>query len=288
MNNEQTIAEHPIILELKNRILKCKEELLCLLDDWHYLQNVKQPRIMFIYETIFGDIEVEIQKKSFSQEELERRVELLSIKIRNGERLNDDTIKFVDRVVSNEFNRQYRSNGNGKEYQYNPNNRYANSSYPFNYQENKQSVPHLYRTIVKKLHPDVAGETEYFKRYWNNVQFAYKNNDLHRLNMFYKALCKEEKTYPDINSEEMALRQEIREMEMDIATERRNLDRMKNQEPFIFEDKLDDHIWIIKRKRKLQEQLFQLDRKIRHNQKLLLTLTGKNYNSFALHSNQYS
>lgn len=279
MINKQAIAEHPVISELRNRVHNCKEELLCLLDDWHYLQNVRQPRLMFIYETIFGDLEIELQKKSRAQEELERRVELLSIKLRNGERLSEETINFVDKIVTNEFNRHFRNYSNYNDYQKNSTN-FSNPipCSPKN-KENYHTVPHLYRTIVKRLHPDVVGETESFKKYWDNVQCAYKTNNLHRLKMFYKALCEDDdKNYPDVESEEMALRQEIREMEVNIASERRRIERMKMQEPFIFEDKLTDRTWIIRRKRKLQEQLFQLDRQIKHSQKLLMTLTGRTFN----------
>ncbi len=274
MNNKQAIEEHPVISELRNRIRKCKEELLILLDDWHYMQNVRQPYIVFLYESIFGDLEIELQKKSRVRSELERRIELLSLKLKRGERLSEDTITFVEKVVANEFNRQQKFSPNG-DYQRKQYSGSHNVGFTAEKDMRKRSMPHLYRTIVKKLHPDIAGESDFFKKYWDNVQNAYKTKNLHRLEMFYKILCEENQHFPDIKSEESALRQEIQELEINIAAERRRIERMKCEEPFSFEDKLDDRTWIIRRKRKLQEKLFQIDRNIRHHQRLLSNLTAK-------------
>ena len=191
-------SDNLTLVSLRIRLSHCRETLLNLLDYWHYMQSVVQPRIMFMYESIFGDIEYEMQNKSRIAAELERRVELLSLKVRRGETLNEKTIEFINMVVTREFEK------NSEDYDYTKNNYYQinnynhknnrNNGYTNYYNKAKKEwdlnfeAPRIYRMIVKKLHPDIAGESETFKKYWDNVQDAYKNNDIDRLILFKKTL----------------------------------------------------------------------------------------------------
>ncbi len=274
---KQHITKHPEINELKQRIKECKDDLLALLEDWHYLQTVVQPRIMFVYETYFGDLENEIESKSDSAARLDRRVELLSIKVRRGESLTEKTISFVDRIVKHEFDKDKKtiphSSFNGK-----PRYSYRYNSKAVDYEMEARELSSLYRNLVKLLHPDVAGETDNFIRYWDNVLQAYKSNDLHRIKLFYKTLCVEEKEYLDTEQEKEDLSREIQDLKLSVEVEKRKIERIKTEEPFSIEDKLNDASWITSRKRKLREQLFQIDKQIHYNQKLLKALTVNSVN----------
>ena len=268
MQHYQKTSEHIVVIELRKRLETCGEELLDLLSNWHYLQNVLQPQLLFTYDTLFGDLEVELQNKIRIASELERRMELLSIKLQKGEQINKRTIDFVNKVVKNEFNRM--------ESQYKENNYKQDDSFHDKSNNNAQfnnEIPSLYRKIVKKLHPDVAGESEYFRKFWDNVQDAYKNRNYHRLKLFHKIL------YPPANEnisnpriEEITLRTEIRELEMSISTEKKRIEGMMKQEPFIFVDKLEDEAWINRRKRRLLDKLFQIDLQIHRHERLLNSL----------------
>ncbi|MFP4529215.1 MAG: hypothetical protein ACLFQX_11740 [Candidatus Kapaibacterium sp.] len=259
------------IEQLRLRIADCRTELLNLLDLWHYLQNIVHPRLMFTYDGIFGDLEYEMEKKSRQACEIERRVELLSIKLRKGERLTEKTIKFIDMVVSKEFERSKRASAppiptNGKNGQ---------TRKIFIPADSTDSVGRLYRNIVKRLHPDVVGESEYFRKYWDNVQDAYKKGNVERLKLFHKTLCINA-TEPrnDPREEERELRRQIRELEISIGRERNKIDKLRTQEPFVWEDKLDDIIWITRRKRRMRERIFQIDRRIQQNKRMLRSLTA--------------
>lgn len=253
------------VRELRERIAECRKELLRLLEDWHYMQTVAGPRIMFTYDGIFGDLEIDYQKKDKYAVELERRVEILSIKLKNGERLTPKTLEIVDNIVEKEAN----SNDNKR----------SNSGEGFlprskSHENKEKEIPRVYRKIVKRLHPDLRGETEEYSKYWDNVQEAYRRRNLHRLKLFDQTLCVEDKNYPDLKSEEIALRGEIRQLEMNIAVERRKLEKLKDQEPFSFEEKLEDNIWIANRRRLLKEKIFQTEIKIQKNRRMLRSLTG--------------
>jgi hypothetical protein len=268
MNYSKNITEHQSVNELRRRIKECKSTLLNLLDDWHFFQNVLQPRIMFIYETFFGDLEAELHNKTRSAAELERRIELLYYKINKGEPITEKTIEFINNLVNKEFER-YRADLN-------------NANISFDKKNNEQidiiindlDIGYIYRQLVKRLHPDINGYTEEFEKYWGNVQDAYQHNNRHRLRMFFKILCVDEDGFIDSNmNEELKLRNEVKELELNIDMEKRKIDRMKRQEPFIFEDKLKDFSWIEKRQGILKEKISYLERQIQQNESLLKAIT---------------
>jgi hypothetical protein len=285
-----TDLNYDSIEKLRLRIADCRHELLNLLDLWHYMHNIVHPRLMFAYDGIFGDLEYEMEKKSRQASEIERRVELLSIKLRKGEQLTEKTIKFVDMVVSKEFERSKRTHKtsrktNGKQKNGKTNGHTNGNGFKKASTNNikKQSLPHLYRTIVKRLHPDKVGESREFRKYWDNVQDAYKKGNVERLRLFYKTLCiNEPQRKENPIAEQNELVKQIRELEISIARERHKIEKLQNQEPFIWENKLDDIIWITRRKRRMRERIFQMDRKIQHNKRMLRTLTSRTRNSLPM------
>ncbi|MCX6155463.1 MAG: hypothetical protein NT007_15020 [Candidatus Kapabacteria bacterium] len=265
-NIKNTDIENPIITELRSRISECRKELLKLLDNWHYLQNIVHPQIMFAYDSLFGDLEIEYQEKNRNAAELDRRVELLSIRINKGEKLTEHTIRFVNTMVQSEFHRPDRSAATFIH------NRYCNDVVNAEFKE-KNELPLIYRKIVKRLHPDINGYTDDFHKFWDNIQEAYRSENLHRLKLFHQTLCYDEnEELEDIRLEEARLRSEIHDLEINIASEKLRIQQMKEQEPFIFEDKLNDRFWVARRKRKLQERILQIEKHIQYNKKLLSTM----------------
>ncbi len=264
--------ETPAIQEMKDQIEECRQELLNLLADWHYLKNILQPQLLFTYDSIFGDLEEELNNKSFIASELDRRVEVLSIKIRRGEKLTEKTINFLNMFVgrdviqnSNEFNNHYNNLENGFKIGYNYDSCEINDKY---------EIPQLYRQIVKKLHPDVSGDTDNFQKFWDNIQDAYKSRDIKRLRLFHQTLCKDVNfEFKDLKAEENALKMEIKDLEKNINSEKFKITQLKKQEPYVFQEKLNDELWISKRKRQLREQIFKIDRQIQHQRRLLISMT---------------
>ncbi len=259
--------------ELNKRIEDMRQELLDLLDHWYDMINIQQPRLEFLYEAIFGDLEIELDQKSRTSEELQRKVELISHKIKKGERINKSTLEFIDMVIDREF----RNNMFNRPLQ--------NSLFDDLNAEPicdsdliddiaiQDEIPMLYRSLVKKLHPDVAGDTENFRRFWNSVQDAYKTNDISRLRLFKKTLCPDPLLEKHIN-EEIKLNRDIKELEININSEKRKIQKLKEREPFTLETKLGDTNWVTRRRRMLRDRLFQVERKIQFNSKLITNLTN--------------
>ena len=267
---------YKVIKELKNQIQQCRNELLEVMEEWYYMKYVVQPRLLYKYDNIFGKLEFEIKKRKRSANELERRIELISSRINRGQKLTETTLNFIDKVVKREFEIIDKKNPPGYSdvrISYNQPNMFFKTRAQI---EREEKIPHMYRTIVKQLHPDLAGEeTESFKKHWNNVQHCYKDSDLEHMILFYRTLCPddEEKTgYPD--SEELALKKEIGELKYNINREKRRLEQIKKEEPFTFEEKLDDRFWVAKRKRNLMDNLFTIDSNIRDKKRTLKAITS--------------
>ena len=258
------------IQEMKKNIEECRSELLNLLADWHYLKNIVQPQLLFTYDSIFGDLEEELNNKSFIASELDRRVEVLSTKIRRGERLTEKTINFLNMFAgaSQSMDMNYKAQ--------NPNQVTFKTTYHYdNFEVNANyEIPQLYRQIVKKLHPDINGESETFQKFWDNIQNAYKSRDLRRLRLFHLTLCKDyDYDFQDLKAEENTLKLEIKDLEKNISIEKNKINQLKNQEPFTFQDKLNDEYWVSKRKRQLREQIYKMDRKIQSQRRMLIEMT---------------
>lgn len=247
---------NPKIAELKQAIAKIKNDLWDLLDEYYYYTNIVHSQIMFEYDSIFGEIEEQIQERDKLAKELEYKIKSLSTK---------PTRKNTSSYKSNTNNSN--SYINGKSQYYVPNCK-VNEEY---------EAQQLYRQIVKKLHPDVAGITPEFNRFWNNIQDSYKSTDVQRLRIFYQTIVNNpENTHTDNNREEVALKTEIQDLQYNLNKMRNRLKQIQNQEPYVFKEKLKDRIWIATRKQKLMLKLFQIDNEILNRKKVLRNLAANN------------
>jgi len=242
--------------ELRKKIKVLRHELLKLIQEWDYLQNILYEKLITIYDCLFGEIETEIEEKTKLSSQLERKIELINQNRRNGEKVGKHTIGFINRIISKEFeirNSQYHNNG-VKQY-----NTLSNDG---------DELPHVYRNLVKLLHPDISNKNEEFQKFWYNIQDAYKDGNLHRLKLLHQILTTDIiKKYPNKYTEELALRNEIRRLEMNILAEKRNIHRLKLQEPYIWENKLNNNIWILQKRKLLEDEIKKLDKKIEINQR---------------------
>jgi hypothetical protein len=263
--------EHPLIKDLKTRISECKIRLLEILEEWYVLQTEVQPKLLFTYESLFGSLESELRVKNQLAIELDRRVELLSIKLKSGEELTEKTIKFIENIVEREANRIKKIKRSGVK-----NKKFVVPKCSVN---EKYELPRVYRKLVKKLHPDASGdESIEYKKFWDQIQNAYKNEDVERLNLYAQTLLEEEDTgIRDIHSERIKLNTEVHQLEVNINNAKKKIEMLRDQEPFCFEDKLNDNLWIARKRRNLREKIFHLDREILYKEKMLKSLTNGKY-----------
>lgn len=244
-----------VVSDLLSQKEQYRQELLNILDDWFKLNNEVKPAMMFTYDTVFGKLESELKKKSRMHSELERRLEILSGKLKKGERISQRTLNMVDVIVEKEFTGTKPMAGQNCD---------VNANY---------EIPQLYRQLVKKLHPDRNGNSHLFEKYWNNVQEAYRSKNLDRLRMFHTALCEENSnniSAPKLK--EIALRTEIKQLEIQIQREKQKIQDLQNSDAFKISEKLKDAFWVTSRKIKLKNRIREIETKIRTDKQRLDSL----------------
>lgn len=251
------------INELKERISQLKNEIWNLLDEFYYYTNIVYSQIMFEYDSLFGDLEEQILERDKLVKELEFKINALSSK-------------------NNHKNHNFTKPKSANNYEYITSKAISTNNQKYfvpNCKVNEQyEAQQLYRQIVKKLHPDVAGITPEFERFWNNIQDSYKNTDVQRLRIFYQTIVQDptNKNIPDQSREIAALQMEIRDLEYNLQKLKTRLKNMLDQEPYIFRDKLKDKFWIAARKQKLMLKLFQIDNAILDRKRTLRNLAENN------------
>jgi hypothetical protein len=197
---------------------------------------------------------------------------MLSNKISRGEKITRKSIEFIDNLLDREKKRdvnfQHRSSYKSSFLNFRNS---ANNNVMLDTKYNDQyDISYLYRQIVKRLHPDIIGETTTFRTFWDNVQICYSKKDIERLKMFYFILCREHKNnVEEVHSNENDLHNEIEELKNFIEKQKKDIEDLKIQEPFCFEEKLTDQSWIIERKNLLRNKLVQINKRIIHNNKLI-------------------
>jgi hypothetical protein len=258
----------PKIRELRKKLNATKEILWNLLDEYYYLTNIEYSRLTYEYEMLFGELEEQINKKNNLINELNAKVQFL----KNSSRTTNDKQTFQT-YTKLHFNKSL-----------------TNSPAEFNEDEDKPKVPNcsvnekyelqqLYRQLVKKIHPDIAGNSIEFQRFWNNIQDSYKSSDLLRMRIFYHTIVNsfDERHSSDNHREEIALTTELKELEQNVEKVKNRIYKLKLQEPFVLEHKLKDKFWISLQQKRLQLKLSQIDRKIKFQENILNSTNSINF-----------
>lgn len=266
MNNFDNIVVHRKVALLREKIEEQRKILLELIEQWYHLRYVVQPKIMFEYDKIFGDLESELEEKAKLCSQMERKVELFFVKINRGMKITRKLWELIDKSIKD----------NKDEYDNFGKVRTNSHPFPFVFQthsinnENLQNeICRMYRQLVKKLHPDVAGENEFFKKFWISIQDAYKERNYSKIRIFYK-LLNNDLAGLEIDDEIIKkLEDELKDLKLMVNIEKRIIERMLNSEPFIFEKNLKNSYWIEQHREELKKKIHLLDRQIDFNRRLL-------------------
>jgi len=235
------------ILELRSKTTYLRDELSNLLSRWFYLKNVVFPQIDYRYNQLFGAIESEIEH--FTLELRKHKMAHFKVNIQNIEYVSNSNIDNLNNCA------EYIFNSVEKAFE---NNQIPDFSINVDYE-----ISNLYRQLVKKLHPDTSNDIELFNKYWINVQDAYHTKNVHKLRLFHKIICFDE--YLELittRNRERVLSFELNELEKSITNEKRKINRLMNQEPFVFMNKLYDEEWVGARKDFLNKKLNNLKDRI--------------------------
>lgn len=276
-----SITTHPEIERLRRKINELRLDLRLIIEEGFHLQQVIKPQLLSKYDILFGEKEKELQRKALLAGMAQRRVELLVVRAERGQELTDDVLHTIEDMVRKEFE---------------PHRVRMSESFDMNNQErNEKAKLHhtteerrgdntelnrLYKSLVKKLHPDIHGETPEFKRFWSVIQSAYERKNISEIRTLFNLLCVEERILNEVNpttNDLFELERDARYLADKVDYERRKLARLKTEEPFSMEKLLNEEWWYHEQLNKIALQIKKQERLISLADEQLTMLVGNRF-----------
>ena len=231
-------------LELKykqnlEKLNSLKSELAKLISDRDYLENTIKKNLEALYVTRIGKNEYELFNLECQLARLKRKIELIQIRINHGKNVN---LFEVEKQLDDEYSKWQKkiygmlSNIKASEARLNS----------LMSEKETREFQSLYRSLVKKLHPDVnANQSEKEALLWNRTQIAYKLGDIEELQTIELLLegIGEEDIKKDSGSISLIERQ-LEALKEKISRLTRYIKELKSEFPFTIENNIKDESWV--------------------------------------------
>ena len=231
-------------LELKykqnlEKLNSLKSELAKLISDRDYLENTIKKNLEALYVTRIGKNEYELFNLECQLARLKRKIELIQIRINHGKNVN---LLEVEKQLDDEYSKWQKkiygmlSNIKASEARLNS----------LMSEKETREFQSLYRSLVKKLHPDVnANQSEKEALLWDRTQIAYKLGDIEELQTIKLLLegIGEEDIKKDSGSISLIDRQ-IEALKEKISRLTRYIKELKSEFPFTIENNIKDESWV--------------------------------------------
>jgi len=266
-----TIVIHPQAVEIRERIALLRAELHAAFEERIRLSFEQLPRLRDRYHELFGDLEQCMQERTLEASERRRMVELFSLKLDRGQKLDAQMVELVMKAVRKEFARvrtrmqqafseEHRREANAA-WQHSPfitSNGAPESN--GSARRRAEEARDLYRCLAKRLHPDVrreGGERE--RNYWDLVQRGYHRHDLPLLRTLKHLVdTLEERDRNEIDE----LRGEEMRLEAAVRGERAQIDSIRRDELYRMRRGMEDEHWVARHRRELEHEIERIDGEI--------------------------
>jgi hypothetical protein len=281
------IATHPRIAELRARRKQLAERLLDVVEEARHIKEHINPALVHAYDANFRTLEITLQQKTLQAAEIGRREELFRLKIERGEKLNDKLIAFVHGVVDREFARVHKRLREAFDMDSKERERAARKRMKL--AEDEGEVARMYRSIVKKLHPDLQtpqtaqapssqspSNQASSSQYWQTVQDAYKNGNVQQLRTMYEIVCMadEQGDFTELASAEEYLRAEITRLARRVHSEETKLKNLQTSEPYTLKDNIDSEAWRAQETKRLEHDIAERERDIERSAAFLASVNA--------------
>lgn len=281
------ILSHPRIAELRQRRKALLQRLTEVVSELQHLKDAVLPELLAEYDTHFRALEIQLQQQTLLTAEITRREELFRIKLGRGEKLSSAMISVVNTIVDREFERikkRFRESFTmtSKEREKEATERME--------KHNDSEFVGLYRSIVKKLHPDAAAEelphsdvapnqfpkSDAFEKFWYSAQDAYKSRNMRELQAIYDIVClaEELEDFATLLSAEEHLEAEILRLESRLRNEQRRLREIVNNPPYSLRELMKSPTWIEKERLNLERQIADKERNFERARAFLASLNA--------------
>ncbi len=260
-----SIVLHPDTLQVRERIALLRTELQAAFNERITLSFEVIPRLRDRYHELFGDLEMQMQERTLEASERRRMVELFSLKLDRGQKLDAKTVELVMKAVRNEFGRirtrMQQSFSDERRRQADD----AWTPSPFinhtgsaemnggSAKRRAEEARDLYRHLAKRLHPDAsreAGERE--RNYWDLVQKGYNRHDLPLLRTLKHLVETLEERQTDVLAE---LQQEEHRLDAAVRAERAQLESLMRDEIYRMRRGMGDDRWVADHRLELEHEI---------------------------------
>ncbi|CAN5460567.1 hypothetical protein BH10BAC6_BH10BAC6_05570 [soil metagenome] len=264
---------HPDVARLRTQCEELRRQLRLTAEEWHEMSTTRRRELTATYDLHFGSRERELQRTAIEAAEIHRRVELLNTKFARGEKITQEVIDRVNLIVDKEFERFHKRLREAFDMSRAERDRDMAARGD---QAADGELTTLYRTLVKKLHPDVNQTTEEQHAAWQRVQDAYQQRNVSQLRSLIAMLEADDASIAldasITNVEELTAIVTTLENRCDV--ERRKLERLRSEEPFCIAEQLTNNEWLAAHGAELDAGITDKRREISESQEFYRTLTG--------------
>jgi hypothetical protein len=269
------ILSHPHITELRERRKDVLRRLTGVVGELQHLKDHILPDLVSEYDRNFRTLEIALQKKTLETAELTRREELFYIKLSRGEKLTPKMIEVVNTMVDREFERVKKRLRETLDMTKEEREVAANKRMEAH---NDSEFVSLYRSIVKKLHPDTASGTP-FEQYWLPAQNAYQTRNMRELQAIHDVVCLAEEedafastSFANVSSAEEYLEGEIARLESRLRNEERRLRDIVNNPPYTLRELMKSPTWVENECHNIETKIAAKDRDGKRAQAFLASI----------------
>ncbi len=252
MSEEYTLIMFPKFEELLREFEQLRTELSMILLERDNLQHIECKNIETAYLLTFGSLEYKAYELECEKRRLQRKIELIQIKINRQEKIN---ISFIESLLDDEF----------AVYQQRLEEQIAKMNEAFEYNNQEQMTEQkfkefkkLYRKIVKALHPDLNPKaTPAQIQLFENAVQAYKNGDVISLQLISEMVS--EPKLPTKTADGMSeLIKDITRLEKSIELVKEQIQNIKSEYPYTLKTVMESFENIDEKKRELNKKIEEL------------------------------
>ena len=269
-DSTNSIILFPDYQACKEKVDRLRTELSMLLLERDELEFVICKNIESAYYLKLGTIEYKAYETECAALRLKRMVELVQARINRQEKV---IIADVERVLDEEFAEYQRKLNRQIEKM---NEALERSRSRILTDAEAEELKKLYRSIVKRLHPDVnPNVTQAQLRLLTNAISAYKNGDLAAMRIIAAMVA--EPVLPDRAREAMhMLTEESRRLETMLSSVRVQIADIKSRFPYTVKDIVEDPQKEQQRREEIESALTQYQELIKKYKARLAEMLGKN------------
>lgn len=237
---------HPHIAALRSQCEALRARLSELLELQAMLVEHTAPRLEALYTEQLGRLELALLEVQARNACLLRRIELLRALLNRGEAITPAHRNDIDSQIRRE-QFEWEERLRAAEHRMRDANALLQAQRLS--EQDAGMLKELYRRLVRRLHPDMTGgETEQYRRYWNEIQSAYHTGDLKYLELLAEIICGEGNGGDLPFASTMgALEAEIQRLMELVRLQVERIAELRRNPPLCYEAQLRDTGWITAR-----------------------------------------